>query len=97
MQQKYNTTKEINLILAYGVKDFIKCQGITQKKRFKTKDEFLKYIYKYDLKKFLGVGRRFNCIFHDDEKPSACIRLYDNSVYIYKCFGHCDEEKSYNK
>lgn len=45
---------------------------------------------------FLGVCIPFRCLFHEDNNPSASIRFFNQTVYIYKCFGQCNEEKSFN-
>lgn len=92
----YNSTNEIDLIVNHDVEDFLKIQGITDKKIFYSKPEFLNYIYQYDLEVFLGLHSPFRCLFHEDNKPSASIRFFNQTVYLYKCFGQCKEEKSFN-
>ena len=92
----YNSTNEIDLIVNHDVEGFMKIQGITEKKIFYSKPEFLNYIYQYDLEMFLGVCSPFLCIFHEDNNPSASIRFFNQTVYLYKCFGQCKEEKSFN-
>lgn len=63
---------------------------------FENKQEFLDYIRKeIDLSELLGIDncKSFNCIFHDDRKPSAGIFMADDGAWIYHCFA-C--EISYN-
>ena len=94
--QLYNLTKEIEFIRNKNITEFIKTQSITEKRYFGDKKEFIKYLYRYDLSEFLGLGKRFKCIFHDEDKASATIRYYRGEAYLYKCFGQCEKEKCYN-
>ena len=55
---------------------------------FETNAEFLNYITsEINLGEFLGIkqSNSFNCIFHNDSKPSASIFLNESDQYIYKC------------
>ena len=94
--QLYNLTKEIEFIRNKNITEFIKTQSITEKRYFGDKNEFIKYLYRCDLSEFLGLGKRFKCIFHDEDKASATIRYYRGEAYLYKCFGQCEKEKCYN-
>lgn len=53
--QLYNLTKEIEFIRNKNITEFIKTQSITEKRYFGDKNEFVKYLYSYDLSKFLGL------------------------------------------
>ncbi len=65
-------------------------------KVFYTRTEAVEYINNVDMSELLGIDnpKKFSCIFHDDENPSANIfkKVDDkdkSSVYIYKCFSRC--------
>lgn len=50
---------------------------------------FREYMYAMDMRMLLGLPEqgKFNCIFHDDENPSASIKQDEETrKYIYKCF-----------
>lgn len=52
------------------------------------RNEMYKTIGHIDLIEFLGLDSdRFNCIFHEDNNPSAGIFIGNDGNYIYKCFG----------
>lgn len=52
-----------------------------------TYEEVYEYLKKQDLQLFLGLPRVFNCIFHEDNNPSANIyQDYKTGYYWYKCF-----------
>lgn len=55
---------------------------------FHTHEEVYDYLNKQDLTVFLGTySDSFNCLFHNDKKPSAGIFVDgSNDHYIYKCF-----------
>ncbi|MGB9856213.1 MAG: CHC2 zinc finger domain-containing protein [Caldisericum exile] len=58
--------------------------------KFNNHDDVYNYLKKQDLMQFLGInynGKMFNCIFHDDENPSATILISENEHQIYYCFG----------
>lgn len=60
---------------------------------FETQNEFYTYITEQvNLYELLDVqGESFNCVFHDDNNPSAGIFISNRNQYFYKCFsGNCD-------
>lgn len=71
-------------------KDINKLQKILKPKKvkFHTHEEVYEYLSKQDIQKYLGVnGKYFNCVFHEDNKPSANIyKNYNTDHYVYKCF-----------
>lgn len=58
-------------------------------------EEVYDYLKRQDLQLFLGLPKRFNCIFHDDNNPSANIFQHSQTGYYwYKCFSNeCDAVK----
>lgn len=50
-------------------------------------EEVYSYLKKQDLQLFLGLPKRFNCIFHKEKNPSANIYIHkETGYYWYKCF-----------
>ncbi|PKM78525.1 MAG: hypothetical protein CVU90_01960 [Firmicutes bacterium HGW-Firmicutes-15] len=87
-----NATEMVELI---RVKDIAGLRAILAAEPivFPCQDDFYKYLTtEIDLAEYLGVyGKTFNCIFHDDEHPSAGITTLDSGQLFYKCFASsCD-------
>jgi hypothetical protein len=54
---------------------------------FSTYNDIYNYLKKQDLTEFLDLPLRFNCIFHEDNNPSANIYIDNETEYWwYKCF-----------
>ncbi|WP_041423890.1 CHC2 zinc finger domain-containing protein [Thermosediminibacter oceani] len=74
-------------------KDIQTLQDIINPKpvKFNNHDDVYDYIKQQDLKLFLGIDgnkKMFNCIFHDDQKPSAEVLISEDTGHqIYYCFG----------
>jgi hypothetical protein len=66
-----------------AIQSIIKPKGAT----LNSHDEVYDYLKKQDLRELLGLhGKTFNCIFHEDKKPSAGILINeDTGHYIYNC------------
>ncbi|RYD02477.1 hypothetical protein N752_24420 [Desulforamulus aquiferis] len=67
-----------------ALRDILNAKPIT----LNNHEEVYDYLKKQDLHQFLGVsGNKFNCIFHEDKKPSAGIIINEETGhYIYNCF-----------
>lgn len=66
-----------------NLQQILKCPSVT----FKTHNEVIDYLKRQDLNRFLGIkGHSFNCLFHEDNSPSAGIIVNGESQhYIYNC------------
>lgn len=87
-------TLAITAIEAHNASYFLQKYN-PSKRIFETKQEFINYIYQINIGELLEIEnyKSFNCIFHDDNSPSASIFQNDDGVYLYKCFS---ENISYN-
>ncbi|QHA92253.1 hypothetical protein [Bacillus sp. N1-1] len=89
---KYRDIDKIKLIKEQDVevlKSILKPEGI----KVSSHEEVYDYLKKQNLKEFLGLGgTNFNCIFHEENKPSAgIITSQETGHYIYNCLsGNCD-------
>ncbi len=81
------SVQKLDVLRLQEILNIVKYPHVEVKNNF----EFYSYLHTRNLADFLGITKRmFNCIFHEDESPSANIvwdKITDN--YYYKCFG-CD-------
>lgn len=89
---KYNSilcsNDRIKMIMTmdiFDLKKIISAEPVT----FYNDIDIRNYLKQQDLALLLGVnGKSFNCLFHDDEHPSAgIIQNEETGHYIYHCFG----------
>jgi hypothetical protein len=60
--------------------------------QFDNKEDFWHYVFhNLDIAELLEVDnpKSFNCIFHEDNNPSASIFTTNENVQVYKCFSDC--------
>ncbi|MCS5695260.1 hypothetical protein [Desulfofundulus thermocisternus] len=83
----FNMNDNIKMIVGMDIlnlKQIINAKPVTFNSHYDVYD----YLKKQDLSLLLGVnGKSFNCLFHDDEHPSAgIIQNEETGHYIYNCF-----------
>ncbi len=89
--------KRVDMIRNVDFKGINEAIGNNKPITFYTRTEAVEYINNYNMSEFLGINdpKKFSCIFHEDESPSANIFLKKDkdgsSVMIYKCFSECCE------
>lgn len=89
---KRSTKENVKLTKDTIITDTLK--NIYGYKTFESYDDLKKHLLSINLADLLRVKNpnKFNCLFHDDKKPSAGI-FEVNGEYIYNCFSGCEHGK----